>query len=237
MNKTFILSIVTVVYNGGKTLEKTIQSVAKYKNSHIEYIIVDGNSTDNTLQIVDKYADSIDCLLSEPDQGIYDAMNKGLKMASGLYLLNLNVGDELLDNPLKYMDDRILNKRYDLILFDVLLASNIVFHSTISFKLRIVNTVHHQGACYLRNPDLLYDLAYRVFADFDYNQRLYLNNNFTYLKINRCVSYHDLDGVSNSNDYFRENYKIITKNFGRLSSLLAFVYYKYMGLKLRIKKE
>lgn len=236
MNEIFSLSIVTVVYNGGDALEKTIQSVVKYKSSQIEYIIVDGKSTDNTVQIINKYINFIDCFISEPDQGIYDAMNKGIKTASGLYVLNLNVGDELLNSPLKYINKNTLKQQYDLILFDVLLSSNKIFHGVISSKLRISNTIHHQGALYLRNPNQLYDLAYKVFSDFDYNQRLYVKKDFTFLKINKSISYHDLGGISHCKDHFFENFKIIRKNFNALFSAIAFVYYKYMGLKLRIKR-
>ena len=69
-------SIITVTYNAGKVLEDTIQSVIFQTYRNVEYIIVDGNSKDNTLEIVDKYCDRISQVLSEPDKGLYDAMNR-----------------------------------------------------------------------------------------------------------------------------------------------------------------
>ena len=88
-------SIITVTYNAGKVLEDTIQSVITQSYKNVEYIIVDGGSKDNTLNIIEKYKQHIAHLVSEPDNGLYDAMNKGIKLATGDYLCFLNAGDEL----------------------------------------------------------------------------------------------------------------------------------------------
>ena len=77
------ISIITVTYNSGATLEQTIRSVLEQSYSNIEYIIIDGQSTDNTLQIVDKYRSRIATLVSEKDKGLYDAINKGIARATG----------------------------------------------------------------------------------------------------------------------------------------------------------
>jgi glycosyltransferase involved in cell wall biosynthesis len=92
------ISIITIVYNNVRDIEHTILSVINQSYSHIEYIIIDGASTDGTLDIIQKYRGSIDILVSEKDAGIYDAMNKGLAKATGDYVLFLNSGDELFDN-------------------------------------------------------------------------------------------------------------------------------------------
>ena len=86
-------SIITVTYNAGKTLETTIQSVISQTYRNVEYIIVDGKSKDNTLQIADTYKQGIHRIVSEPDKGLYDAMNKGIRLATGDYLCFLNAGD------------------------------------------------------------------------------------------------------------------------------------------------
>ncbi len=91
------VSIITVVYNAVATIEQTILSVVKQDYSNIEYIIVDGGSTDGTLDIVKKYEKKIALWLSEPDHGIYDAMNKGLTHATGDYIYYLGADDCLLD--------------------------------------------------------------------------------------------------------------------------------------------
>ena len=88
-------SIITVTYNAGAVLEDTIQSVITQTYKNVEYIIVDGGSKDRTLQIIEQYKEHIHTVISEPDKGLYDAMNKGIKLATGDYLCFLNAGDEL----------------------------------------------------------------------------------------------------------------------------------------------
>jgi len=92
------ISIITVVRNGETTIKDTIQCVLRQSYHDIEYIIVDGNSTDNTLDIVRSYGDKIDKVISEPDTGIYDAMNKGLRAATGDYIGFLNADDFYIDS-------------------------------------------------------------------------------------------------------------------------------------------
>lgn len=87
------ISLITVTYNSATTLSDTIESVISQTYSHIEYIIIDGASTDHTRQILDAYQQHITTVLSEPDLGIYDAMNKGLRMASGEIIGFLNADD------------------------------------------------------------------------------------------------------------------------------------------------
>lgn len=88
-----LVSVITVVKNGEKDLEKTIKSVINQTYSNIEYIIVDGGSTDETLNIIKKYEDKIDYWISEPDKGIYDGMNKGIDMVEGDWIIFMNSGD------------------------------------------------------------------------------------------------------------------------------------------------
>lgn len=92
------LSVITIVYNNVKDIERTLLSVINQDYDAIEYIIIDGGSTDGTVDIIKNYEDKIAKWVSEPDKGIYNAMNKGLKMASGDYILFMNSGDEIYDN-------------------------------------------------------------------------------------------------------------------------------------------
>lgn len=89
-----VFSIITVVFNGAAVLERTLQSVSSQTYSRLEYIVIDGGSTDGTLELLDQYREHIDVLISEPDRGLYDAMNKGLDHASGDFVWFLNAGDE-----------------------------------------------------------------------------------------------------------------------------------------------
>lgn len=92
------ISVITVCYNAESTIERCIQSVVTQSFKNVEYIIIDGRSTDNTLQIIHKYQQDIQFLLSEPDKGIYDAMNKGIKMATGDVIGMLNADDLFADD-------------------------------------------------------------------------------------------------------------------------------------------
>lgn len=89
------LSVITVVFNNADCIERTILSVVNQTYPNIEYIVIDGASTDGTLDIIKRYEDKIDVLRSERDKGIYDAMNKGLNLATGDYVLFMNSGDEI----------------------------------------------------------------------------------------------------------------------------------------------
>jgi glycosyltransferase involved in cell wall biosynthesis len=89
------LSIITIVYNNAADIERTMLSVINQTYTNIEYIIIDGLSTDGTLDIIKKHQSQVAKLISEKDKGIYDAMNKGLKLATGDYVLFMNSGDEL----------------------------------------------------------------------------------------------------------------------------------------------
>jgi glycosyltransferase involved in cell wall biosynthesis len=97
------LSVITVVYNNVRDIERTIRSVVDQTYINIEYIIIDGASTDGTLDVIDKYKDRVSKLISEKDKGIYDAMNKGLAIATGDYVLFMNSGDEI------YAPDTVAN--------------------------------------------------------------------------------------------------------------------------------
>ncbi len=87
------ISLITVVYNAEHTIKRCIESVLAQNYSNIEYIVIDGGSTDGTLQIIDQYKSQISLFLSEPDEGIYDAMNKGIKLSSGKFVGTLNSDD------------------------------------------------------------------------------------------------------------------------------------------------
>jgi glycosyltransferase involved in cell wall biosynthesis len=95
MDKLPKISVITVVFNDAAHVEGTIKSVVNQNYPDIEYIVIDGASTDGTKEIIEKYSDSISFWLSEPDTGLYNAMNKGLKKATGQYVLFLNSGDKL----------------------------------------------------------------------------------------------------------------------------------------------
>ena len=103
------ISIITVVYNGEEFLEETILSVLNQSYENIEYIIIDGGSTDGTVDVIKKYEDKIDYWVSEPDKGVSDAFNKGLVFATGDYIEMLNCGDYFLEDNLAMLVEKYFN--------------------------------------------------------------------------------------------------------------------------------
>ena len=94
-----LITVITVVFNGAQHLEETILSVIGQTYDNVEYIIIDGGSTDGTLDIIRKYEHAVDYWMSEKDEGIYDAMNKGIDLASGEWSNFMNAGDRFYSNP------------------------------------------------------------------------------------------------------------------------------------------
>ena len=107
------ISVITVVKNSSKTIEKTIQSLLNQKYENIEYLVIDGKSTDGTLEILDKYKKNISILISEEDKGIWDAMNKGVSLAKGDIIGFLNADDTYYENSLNIVNDYFINNEID----------------------------------------------------------------------------------------------------------------------------
>jgi putative colanic acid biosynthesis glycosyltransferase len=111
MSKTPIITVVTVSFNAGVGLEKTIESVLSQNYKSIQYIVVDGGSTDNSIEILDRYRSHLYKCVSEKDDGVYDAMNKGLSLATGNWIIFLNAGDRFSDRDT--LERVFCNENYD----------------------------------------------------------------------------------------------------------------------------
>lgn len=107
-----LVSIITVVYNADNCLEETIKSVINQNYKNIEYIIIDGGSTDNTLSIIKKYEKQIKMWISEPDNGIYEAMNKGISLCQGEIVGIINAGDTYTSNAISIVVESYQNQSY-----------------------------------------------------------------------------------------------------------------------------
>jgi len=120
-----LISIITVVYNGSAFIEKTIKSILDQTYPNIEYIIIDGASTDGTIDIIKKYELKIGRWISEPDTGLYHAMNKGINLATGEYLWFINAGDQLFDQDItSKIFSKEVNKFSDIYYGDTLIIDN-----------------------------------------------------------------------------------------------------------------
>lgn len=240
-----ITTIITVAYNASNSIEKTILSVIeqkrKHKNENIEYIIIDGKSTDDTVDIIKKYDRYIDYWVSEPDKGIYDAMNKGIDEAKGEYIFFLGADDVLLDLPIDMLD-KGKEENINAILGNVLLSNGKIFYSDFSWKLMYMNTIHHQGL-FLQTKLLkqyYFDIRYKIYADHDLNQKLY-RKKISFKKIDNIICKFNIEGASRKN-LIKEIADITYHNFGVLGiSIYFFILtkrfmYKLLGIKYLINK-
>lgn len=232
-NNMPILSIITVTYNSVQEIRETIQSVVQFVCGDIEYIVIDGNSNDGTLELLKEYESAISVLISEPDKGIYDAMNKGLRYASGKWAIFINCGDKLLNIPHEIFDCN--NLCYSCIAAPVIVD----FHKTLkpeyNWTLKIRNSLPHQGLFYnLTKGSVAFDLKYKIFSDYDLNLQLY-KNKAQILIISTVVSYHSLIGVSNNKKVAtKELFSLIKTHSGFFYMIISWFYFKIDGLRKRI---
>lgn len=195
-----LISIITVTKNCATTIGKTLDSVAKIKSTDTEYIIIDGVSTDNTLDIVQSAGSLIDQLVSEPDTGIYNAMNKGIKHASGAYILFINGDDELI--PEGFSDVRAALRLGDV---DVLCAMTAVDDNSARpemlvaqpWHLPFYNSIPHPSAfvssALLKQYGFREDL--RIASDYDLFLRLFIDRR-RFQKIDVATALHRRGGAS-----------------------------------------
>lgn len=227
-----LVTIVTVSYNAGPAIRRTIESVMRHLDDEVEYVVVDGGSSDGTADIIREYASSLAIWLSEPDRGIYDAMNKAVVLARGRFILNVNCGDELLAIPKEEL--RQTSESVGCVAFPVKQGTEI-FRPSAGLMLRIHNTLHHQGCFYARSMAPQYDLRYRVFSDFALNLKIKLAG-VPIQTGTTIVASHDKDGVSNNTNRFGEVYSIVREQGGTGWVVVCFLYFKWKGIVARIRK-
>jgi glycosyltransferase involved in cell wall biosynthesis len=227
------VSIITVVRNGEKHIERAIQSVLDQTYRNIEYIIIDGGSADKTLDIVKKYEGKIAYWVSEPDNGIYDAMNKGLAAATGDWIFFLGSDDVLYDTGTLSSAASFLDKEMSLVFGNIMYHDRRVVKSRFNLFTLLHNTVHHQGAFY--NADLFrnwrYDSGLQLIADYELNLRIYLTR-MNYRHIDKVISLCNESGQSRANlelaftETNNVRKKFVRGALGQLMSALYFIKFR-----------
>ncbi|OJW78848.1 glycosyltransferase family 2 protein [Spirosoma sp. 48-14] len=231
INRDPLVSIIIVVYNGVSTIRDSIESVINQTENH-EIIIIDGASTDGTLSVLEEYQERLTYLLSEPDSGIYDAMNKGLNIAKGEWIYFLGADDVMLPGIINSMKHILLGDKYALVFGNIKYSNGKVFKSSISLKTILQNTLHHQSAFYRRNlfNDFKFNTGFKILSDYELNLLIYLKK-LPYLNKNILIAECMVGGSSfNTNLSLKETNQIrklhVNKflNFN-LTWLLTFKYY------------
>ena len=230
MKSNPLISVITVTYNAAADIQSTIKSIINQPFTNFEYLVIDGNSTDGTQAIIEKYLDKIDIWLSEPDAGIADALNKAVNLAKGKYLIFILAGDLLIEIP-----EQMVNEDADVVCFPVRVTGNVVKFPKISSWLKIMNTIPHQGAFFKRTSNLKHDERYRFFCDFALCQTYYLKKLSMKAYNTPVVAFHGLNGATSNKNNFHEVFSIVQENFGLKYKLLSYIYWKYDGFLRRVK--
>jgi len=220
-----LLSIITISYNNVNGLEKTFQSIFNQTYQDFEYIVIDGGSKDGSKEVIEKHSNKISHWVSESDNGIYNAMNKGILSANGEYLLFINSGDELYNNTILEIAVEYLHT-YDIVTGNLNIISekdNYIGKSVdkITFTKLFNGTIWHP--CTFMRKDAfsrtqLYDEKLKIVADWKWFLLGIFKYNLSYRKIDLTISKFYLDGISNQKEshslLMSERENVLKENFG-----------------------
>lgn len=247
-----LITVITVVYNGAKYLEDTIKSVINQTYPNVEYIIIDGGSTDGTIDIIKKYEDYIDYWVSEPDKGIYDAMNKGIEVAIGEYFVFLGSDDIMINtwfiNAINYtMKFSMYKKNKE----NYYIYGNIVFLSNnkkILYKynqlkdklvLKKEFIIPHSGSIIsakLFRSYSLYDDKYRIIGDYAWVLKVIENTSFLYIDSFQIEmrlggtsnSYKTISMILKESKFLEKDFRIRLSKKYKFKNIIKYIFAKFM---------
>lgn len=222
-NSPPLVSVVTTVYNRQSLIEKAMCSVLTQSYNNLEYIIVDGGSSDGTLDVIRKYDDVIDYIVSEPDSGLYEGMNKGLQLAQGDFIIILNSDDWYEPDCLKKLVDAALRENLELA---CALATEIDITGRFLRKIpmvpfrdnvRLRMPLRHETMLisrHLYNRVGLYDQTYKIIGDLKLTQKMYDEVN-GFMQLNDNVMFFRKNGVASelNEAFINERLRLILENF------------------------
>lgn len=218
------LSIITINYNNLDGLKRTVESVVNQTWQEFEYIIIDGGSTDGSAEYIASQSENIDYWVSEPDKGIYNAMNKGIAKATGEYLLFLNSGDHFFNDIILEQNHKFLVEK-DLVYFNL----NFVdkpnsrigkYPEQLSFSHFMYDTLPHP-ATFMKSSlfDIvgLFDESLKIVSDWKFFILALFKYNCSYIKVNEILTTYYLDGISsdltNQKLIFEERQSVLNTDF------------------------
>ncbi len=205
------ISIITVVYNNQSTIRQAIESVLNQSYSNIEYVIIDGNSKDNTVSIIEEYKNRLGYFISEPDKGLYDAMNKGIQACTGDIIGILNSDDlyqdlDVINDVMKQFND---DPKLDILYGDLVYVKSEDTNKIVrNWKSKMYYEEFFENANVPPHPALfvkskvynesgLFDLQYKLAADYELMLRIFKKHNFNSKYINRLIIKMRLGGATN----------------------------------------
>lgn len=242
-----LISIITINYNNLEDLKRTMSSVFEQTWNDFEYIIIDGGSTDGSTTYIEEHSNTLSYWVSEPDNGIYHAMNKGIVKAKGDYLLFLNSGDHFY-SPTVLQENHNKITNFDLIYFDIELVdantSKIVsYPEKLKFSDFYYNTLCHQSTFIKRDLFTklgLYDENLKFVSDWKLFILALFKFNCSYLKVNAIIATYYLDGISSESSNFKiimdEKERVLNSDFPQLAEDISNLF-KYKAIVLNLRKS
>lgn len=230
-----LVTVVVVAFMDRQEVAAIIDNVSLFRSKDLELVIIDGGSKDGTVELLQANSQRVDYWLSEPDSGIYDAMNKGIAAAHGEYILHINAGDRLRAIPWGALR-QYAEAKADVVCCRVMVDGDTNFVPRIGILSKIANTWHHQGTFYRRAVHLGYDATYHTHGDFDHNQRIIK----AHLRIefdSTIVADHQSGGASMRDAKRGETYRSIKANFGGFYFVLARLFYAFLDIRSWLKNK
>ncbi len=195
------ISIITICFNYENGIESTILSVINQTYKNIQYIIVDGGSTDGTLDIINKYKDNIDVFVSEPDDGIFDAMNKGLKYATGTWVNFMNAGDTFYEFDTLRKIFEFSDYSNSGVIYGSKFWAGKIYQPTKLSTLKYGGLMAcHQSILYNRKicgEELYYKTKHKHYGDIELTRRLYIKK-ITFQKVDTVIANFEGEGFSSN---------------------------------------
>ncbi|MBZ4651555.1 MAG: hypothetical protein JG761_355 [Proteiniphilum sp.] len=237
------LSVITITWNAAATLERTLRSVREQSWPHIEHLIIDGGSDDGTLELIGRFANEQLRWVSEPDRGLYDAMNKGAAMAKGDYLCFLNAGDTFFAADTV---EKMMLTFEDASAPDILYGETAIVDDAGTFlhmrrlkapeklnwkSFRQGMVVCHQAFIVKRELFEPYNLAYRFSSDFDWSIRMMKKATSIHNTRLTLINYLN-EGMTTRNRKasLKERYRIMARHYGQLSTFLHHLWFVVRAL-------
>lgn len=249
------LSIITVNYNDRDGLEKTIDSILGQTYKDFEYIIIDGNSNDGSKELIEKHTETIDYWISEPDTGIYNAMNKGIRAATGTYVFFLNSGDILYSEATLDGIQKSLNGNLDLYYGDVIFKESqkeriVKYPDKLSFYFFSHDCICHQS-CFIKRTlftDIFfYNEELKIVSDWEFLIYGLVFKNISYQHVDCIISYYDFEGLSSRAEsettklkersiVMKKHFSLFIEDYRRLKDLIDLTSLRRIRNILYIKK-
>ncbi|HCG2922867.1 TPA: glycosyltransferase [Klebsiella pneumoniae] len=223
------ISIITINFNNAAGLKRTLESIKNLKcpdGIELESIVVDGASRDDSVDVIKSYSDTVTRYVSEPDKGIYDAMNKGIGMASGQWLNFMNSGDCFSNDAVFIELDKdgcLKDPNFSLIIGRNTKNGVIsILHPLKVAKIGIIPGCHQ--SMFFRNIGHFYDINYRIYSDFDYFLKYYLAVPESVKQIEVVISDSEPDGIGQqvSSTKRKDKLNIMIKSFGVLHTISVY---------------